>query len=126
MSNEKNPYESIKQIFHEPNRLAIMSALCAAETDGMTFNELKKECGLTDGNLSRHLNALKSIDVIRIEKKFVGVKPCTTVFISENGYEKFNEYLTALSEVLEQAQKALPKNVKTKDSHLINGLRAGI
>jgi len=125
MTNKSNPYENIKQIFHEPNRLAIMSALCAAETDGMTFNELKKECGLTDGNLSRHLNTLKRIDVIRIEKKFVGVKPRTTVFISENGYEKFNEYLNALSEVLEQAKESLPNKVKSKNMHIVNGLHAG-
>jgi DNA-binding transcriptional ArsR family regulator len=125
MNNKNNPYENIKQIFHEPNRLAIMAALCAAETDGMTFNELKKECGLTDGNLSRHLKTLKNIDVIRIEKKFVGVKPCTTVFVSQNGYERFNEYLSALSEVLEQAREALPKKIKAKNIHVSNGLRIG-
>lgn len=126
MNSSNNPYETIKQIFHEPNRLAIMSALCAAETEGMTFNDLKNECGLTDGNLSRHLNTLKSIDVIRIEKKFVGVKPCTTIFISEDGYEKFNEYLTALSEVLHQAREALPKSVKSKDVNVVDALKAGI
>lgn len=68
MNSSNNPYENIKQIFHEPNRLAIMSSLCAAETEGMTFNELKKECSLTDGNLSRHLNTLKNINVIKVKK----------------------------------------------------------
>ena len=125
MNSSNNPYENIKQIFHEPNRLAIMSALCAAETEGMTFNELKKECSLTDGNLSRHLNTLKNINVIKIEKKFVGAKPCTTVFISEEGYERFNEYLNALSEVLHQAQEAMPKSVKSKAIDVVNALKAG-
>jgi DNA-binding transcriptional ArsR family regulator len=124
MKDKSNPYDSIRKIFHEPNRLAIMSALCASE-DGMTFSRLKEECGLTDGNLSRHLAALKDIDVIKIQKKFVGVKPCTTVFISESGYEKFNEYLTALSEVLQQAREAIPDSVKAKDPQVIDGLKVG-
>ena len=53
-----NPYEALERIFHEPSRLAIMSELCAVH-QGLAFNELKERCGLTDGNLSRHLAALE-------------------------------------------------------------------
>ena len=62
-----NPYSALKQIFHEPNRLAIMSALVNAP-DGIAFNDLKEECNLTDGNLSRHLQMLGKARVIRIKK----------------------------------------------------------
>ncbi len=126
MSHDNNPYDNIKQIFHEPNRMAIMSALCAAGGDGMTFTELKEECSLTDGNLSRHLNTLQNMDAVTIEKKFVGVKPRTTVYISENGYERFNEYLTALSEALEQARRAMPEKKSNEDTAVIKGRRIGI
>jgi len=102
-----NPYEALEKIFHEPNRLAIMSALCAAD-GGLSFNQLKAECGLTDGNLNRHLKALEEAGAIRIEKAFVDAKPRTTVFLSKKGLESFSAYLEALSEVLKKARKALP------------------
>ncbi len=101
-----NPYTALKTIFHEPNRLAIMSALSCA-VDGLTFNDLKQTCNLTDGNLSRHLKALEEACAIHIEKTFVGVKPRTTVFLSDEGRERFLEYLRALEEVLHKASASL-------------------
>lgn len=101
-----NPYTALKQIFHEPNRLAIISALCGA-TDGLTFNELKEQCELTDGNLSRHLKALEEAGTVRIEKSFVRAKPRTTVFLTDQGRESFLEYLRALEEVLKKAAKSI-------------------
>lgn len=103
----RNPYESLEKIFHEPNRLAIVSALCGTEK-GLAFNEVKDVCGLTDGNLNRHLKVLEDAGIVKIKKEFVGTKPRTTVFVSGRGLDKFNEYLGALSEVLEKARKALP------------------
>ena len=102
-----NPYEALEKIFHEPNRLAIMSALCAAD-NGLSFNDLKSTCGLTDGNLNRHLKALDEAGAIRVEKTFVDVKPRTTVFLSKKGLESFSAYLEALSEVLKKAKRAMP------------------
>ena len=102
----ENPYVAIKGIFHEPNRLAILSSLCQY-SEGRTFNELKDECGLTDGNLSRHLKALEDAKVVRIRKSFVNSKPQTTVFLTDRGREKFVEYLQALEEVLVKAAGSL-------------------
>jgi len=102
-----NPYEALKRIFHEPNRLAIMSALCAAG-DGMAFGELRDTCGVTDGNLNRHLKVLQDAGAIRVEKHFVGVRPRTTIRLSSKGLRHFNEYLDALDQVLEKAKQALP------------------
>ena len=101
------PYEALERIFHEPNRLAITSALCASGS-GMTFNELKETCRLTDGNLNRHLKVLEEGGIINIRKEFVGSKPRTTVMISARGLSRFNEYLSALAEVLEKARAVLP------------------
>jgi DNA-binding transcriptional ArsR family regulator len=103
-----SPFEALEKLFHEPGRLAIMSALCAAD-GGRSFAELKEECGLTDGNLNRHLKVLDEAGAVRIEKKFVGTKPRTTVYLSSKGLRRFNEYLEALAEVLQKARKAIPK-----------------
>ena len=102
----------LERIFHEPSRMAIMSALCAAES-GLTFVELKDSCGLTDGNLSRHLKALEEADAVKIEKAFVALKPRTTVRLTHAGLNRFREYLDALEDVLEKARQALPTPRKT-------------
>jgi DNA-binding transcriptional ArsR family regulator len=108
----ENPYTALERIFHEPNRLAIMSALCGSQ-DGLTFSELKTECDLTDGNLSRHLKALEEAKVIRIKKAFVNSKPQTTALLSDAGRESFLEYLKALEEVLKKAAVATKTEKKS-------------
>ncbi len=102
----ESPYQAIKAVFHEPNRLAILSALCNA-VEGLTFNELRDECELTDGNLSRHLKALEEAKVVRIRKSFVNSRPQTTIFLTDRGRERFIDYLQALEEVLVKAAEAM-------------------
>ena len=104
-------YSSLKRIFHEPSRLAIVSALCK-EQHGLTFNQLKKECKLTFGNLSSHLKTLQDAGVIHIEKYFVDNKPCTSVSLTDSGLEQFVKYLKALEEVLQKAAEAVAETDK--------------
>ena len=111
MAAEK-PYEELGKTFHEPNRLAIMSELCAA-ADGLAFVELKDACGLTDGNLNRHLKVLAEAGIIKIKKEFVESKPRTTVAVTAKGLGRFNDYLGALSTVLDKAKKAVPAGKRT-------------
>lgn len=122
MTNKKeNAFHALEKIFHEPARLAIMSALCTA-AEGMTFSELKAECDLTDGNLNRHLKVLKESKVVRAKKAFVDDKPRTTVSITAKGIDRFSDYLEALADVMKQARKALPKEKATKT--MPNGRKA--
>src|SRR5207237_6205038 len=51
-------YEGLDRLIHERARLAILSSLASNES-GLTFNDLKDLCALTDGNLSRQLQMLK-------------------------------------------------------------------
>ncbi|MBN2704535.1 MAG: transcriptional regulator [Pontiellaceae bacterium] len=115
MNADNNPFQALEKIFHEPNRLAIMSALCAA-SNGLTFSELKEECGLTDGNLNRHLKVLKESNVVKVKKEFVADKPRTTAFITAKGLDRFSEYLEALSDVMKQTRAALPKQSKASSA----------
>ena len=104
--NSRAPYDGLERVFHEPNRLAIMSALGGA-AEGLSFGELKARCNLTDGNLSRHLKTLEEAEAVRIEKRFVGARPRTTVFMTRAGRQAFLEYLQALEEVLLTAAESL-------------------
>ncbi len=106
-----SPYDALEKIFHEPNRLSIMSALCAADK-GLAFNELRDLCKLTDGNLNRHLKVLEEAGAVTVKKTFVDSKPRTTISISRTGLKRFGEYLGALTDVLAAAKKALPAEKK--------------
>jgi DNA-binding transcriptional ArsR family regulator len=118
-----NPYEALEKMFHEPNRLAIMSALCAS-VNGMTFVGLKDICGLTDGNLNRHLKVLQEAGVIKNKKEFVASKPRTTVLVTVKGINRFNDYIGALSAVLDRAKKAIPAEKKAVSASLSGAVKA--
>jgi DNA-binding MarR family transcriptional regulator len=73
----------------------------------MSFNDLKDQCKLTDGNLSRHLKTLEEAGLVRVRKSHSGKRPRTTVFISDPGREEFIVYLKALEQVLRKAALAV-------------------
>ena len=50
-------YDGLDRIIHEKARLSVMTSLIS-HPKGLAFNELKKLCRLTDGNLSRHVQVL--------------------------------------------------------------------
>jgi len=116
-----NPYPRLERIFHEPGRLTIMSNLLGAP-DGMTFTELKKACGLTDGNLSRHLKVLENAKAVTIKKRFVKKRPQTTVGLSKRGREDFMAYLVNLEAVLldAAAKAAVAEGKKAPTLSLFN------
>jgi DNA-binding transcriptional ArsR family regulator len=102
-----NPFTALSRVLHEPNRLAIISALGGA-VDGLSFSELKTACDLTDGNLNRHLKALEEEKIIAQRKEAPGGKrPRTTITLTPAGRKRFVKYLATLEEVLAQAAAAV-------------------
>jgi len=102
-----NPFAALTRTYHEPSRMAIMSALCGSE-NGLCFAELKEQCRLTDGNLNRHLKALSDAGAVRLRKTTNhNNKPRTVVLITDPGRESFIGYLKALEGVLRTAAEAL-------------------
>lgn len=100
--------DRLSRVFHEPRRLAIMSVLCAAAPTGLSFSELRAQCGLTDGNLNRHLKTLEEAGAIirQRNQRGAGRRPCTRLRVTHPGHEHFLDYLQALEEVLQQANEA--------------------
>lgn len=100
-----DPAGALERLFHEPNRLAILSALCTTR-NGLAFTELRDTCRLTDGNLNRHLKTLEEAGIVRVQKAFVNDKPRTTVSLTRGGLARFNQYLERLEVVLQDARRA--------------------
>jgi len=95
-------YRGLDRIFHEKARLGIVSSLIG-HPDGLAFADLKSLCGLTDGNLSRHLQILEEAGYVDIAKGYQGRRPCTRCRLSGEGRRRFLEYLEELERVLRKA-----------------------
>ena len=98
----KHPHNLIDDTIHRRTRLAIMAALAGAES--LDFGELKAQLGLTDGNLSTHPSALERAGFLRIDKRFHGRKPRTTVAQTPKGRKALANYVKLLEGILTKAK----------------------
>lgn len=101
-----DPFERLERCFHEPKRLAMVSALLGSPDQKLSFNELKAACDLTDGNLNRHLKVLAEVRAVDVSKRKGGGRPQTFVTLTESGRSDFLAYLKSLEQVLRHAEKA--------------------
>ena len=90
-------YQGLDRLIHEHARLSVLTALIT-NNSGLSFNELKKMCQLTDGNLSRHLAILDEAGLITIFKGIEGNRSLTLCRITSEGRKRYTEYLAVLSE----------------------------
>lgn len=110
-SNDEAPfsYEGLDRVIHEKARLGVLTSLIA-HADGLAFSDLRQLCGLTDGNLSRHLQVLSEADLVDIIKGYERNRPHTTVRLSATGRQRFLDYLEVLERVVRDAAKAAAKD----------------
>jgi DNA-binding MarR family transcriptional regulator len=75
-----------------------------AAVEALTFTELRDQLGMTDGNLSVHLQKLEEKAYVAIDKRFVGRRPQTTVKLTRVGREAFRRYLDHLEAIVRQGR----------------------
>lgn len=96
-------YEGLDRVMHEKARLGILSSL-AANPDGLLFNDLKRLCQLTDGNLSRHLTVLSDAGLVETWKGATSPRPQTMYRLTTDGQRRFADYISVLEKVVADAQ----------------------
>ena len=90
-SDSKFPIiDDFDRVIHEPARLIIMSHLYVLESADFLF--LKRQTGLTWGNLSSHITKLETAGYVEVIKKFVDRKPYTLIQLTKKGREAFDSY----------------------------------
>ncbi len=102
MNALKRLVEELDPMLHERGRLGIVSVLAAVES--LTFTELRDSLGMTDGNLSVHLQKLEEKGYVAIDKQFVGRRPQTTCRLTKAGRRAFTQYLDHLQAIVEQGR----------------------
>lgn len=98
-------YEGLDRVIHEKARLGILTSLMA-HPKGLAFADLKQLCGLTDGNLSRHLQVLEEAKLVDVAKTFAGRRPLTTCRLTRLGRQRFVDYIAVLERVVREAANA--------------------
>lgn len=97
-------FAGLERIFHERGRLAVCACL-VANPAGMRFTDLQDACGLTDGNLNRHLHALSEVGIVTSERVRGHGRPATIVRISDDGRTRFLAYVDELEAVVRGVQQ---------------------
>jgi DNA-binding HxlR family transcriptional regulator len=98
-------YDGLDRVIHEKARLGLLTSLMA-HPKGLAFADLKQLCGLTDGNLSRHLQVLQEAGLIDVTKGYEGNRPHTTCRLTKAGRRRFLDYLAVLEGLVRDAAKA--------------------
>src|SRR5215471_7368323 len=98
-------YDGLDRVIHEKARLGLLTSLMV-HPKGLAFADLKQLCGLTDGNLSRHLQVL---GLVEDTTGYEGNRPHTSCRLTKSGRRRFLDYLAVLERLVVDAAKAAGK-----------------
>ncbi|MGO8856602.1 MAG: transcriptional regulator [Steroidobacteraceae bacterium] len=109
-------YDGLDRIIHERARLSVLTSLIS-HTKGLPFGELKQLCGLTDGNLNRHLMVLEDAKMVATIKGVENGRPQTVCRITPLGRKRYIEYLAVLEQVVLDASSAIKADTPPRGGH---------
>jgi len=104
MANDNNPFDhaAIDDVIHGRLRLGIMAYLSTVSP--AIFGELRDKVGATDGNLSTHLRKLEDAGYVRQEKRFVGRRPQTRIFLTDTGRKAWVAWISNMQGLIRAAE----------------------
>jgi DNA-binding HxlR family transcriptional regulator len=108
-------YDGLDRVIHERARLGLLTSL-VAHPNGLRFPDLKRLCGLTDGNLNRHLRVLEAAELVEIVKSHEHSRPRTLYRITQQGRRRYLDYLLVLEQVVSDAAAAVEPDAVRKAS----------
>ncbi len=103
MTNKARQYSQqpadIDKLVHEPARLRILAQLYVLKSADFIF--IMRQTGLTQGNVSAHLNKLEIANYVEIKKGYVGKRPQTMISLTKKGRQAFNKYVQNMQQIFE-------------------------
>ncbi|MEA3134918.1 MAG: hypothetical protein QOG17_2764 [Gammaproteobacteria bacterium] len=109
-------YDGLDRVIHERARLSVLTSLIT-HAKGLSFGELKQLCGLTDGNLNRHLTVLEEAKLVGTLKGVEHGRPQTVCRITPLGRKRYVEYLAVLEQVVLDASSAIKADSPVRGGH---------
>lgn len=98
----EHPIHDLDDDVHQRVRLGILATLSGvARAD---FAHLKRELGVTDGNLGRHLEVLSQAGLVKLSRDTSGNRPRTWVSVTPRGRKALRKQITALRKIMDQVK----------------------
>lgn len=94
---------NLDRLIHERTRLTIVSALAVNKV--LTFNDLKAQLQISDGNLSTHARKLEDAGYIQCKKAFEGRIPRTEYKLSASGRKALKGYISHMEALINTIKK---------------------
>jgi DNA-binding HxlR family transcriptional regulator len=95
-------FEKLDKTIHEKGRLGIMTLLATRQS--WTFQDLKAELKMSDGNLVTHLRTLHDAGFVAVTKEIID-RPQTSYALTAKGRKSFQEYLEVLEQIINAGRK---------------------
>jgi DNA-binding HxlR family transcriptional regulator len=95
-------FDKLDKAIHEKGRLGIMTLL--ASRASWSFQDLKMELGMSDGNLITHLRTLHRLGLVAYTKE-VRDRPQTRYSLTRKGRSAFRDYLNVLEQIVKAGKK---------------------
>lgn len=95
-------FDKLNKAIHEKGRLAIMTLLAARRS--WSFQELKSELKMSDGNLVTHLRTLHRAGLVAVTKE-VADRPQTSYALTARGRSAFKDYIHVLEQIVKAGKQ---------------------
>ena len=95
-------FKDLDPILHSQLRLSIVSILMSIEE--ANFNFIKETTNATSGNISIQIKKLQEAGYIKVKKSFKNNYPNTTLSITDQGREAFENYVTNLKKYIQPGE----------------------
>lgn len=95
-------FNQLDKVIHEKGRLSIMTLL--AGRGDWSFQDLKAELGMSDGNLITHLRTLGTAGYVEESRDESGARPRTTYKLTRAGRRAFKDYVDVLEAIVRAAK----------------------
>ena len=95
-------FGKLDKTIHEKGRLSIMTLL--ATRSSWSFQDLKSQLAMSDGNLITHLRVLHEAGHVAMIKEVLD-RPQTSYALTERGKTAFQEYLAVLEQIVKAVQQ---------------------
>lgn len=91
-------FDQIDKTIHEKSRLSIMTLL--ASRGEWSFQDMKAELAMSDGNLITHLRTLTTAGFVEETRDESGPRPRTTYQLTAAGKTAFTSYIDLLESIV--------------------------
>jgi DNA-binding HxlR family transcriptional regulator len=95
-------FDQLDKLIHEKSRLAILTLLSAR--GDWSFQDLKTELDMSDGNLITHLRTLTGANYVKETFDDTGTRPRTTYQLTAAGKKAFQAHIDLLEQIVKAAR----------------------